>query len=288
MEKFIITTDYTADMPESFFIENKIDRVILPFTIDNKEYDGRDNTISYEEFYSKIRNGSIASTSQVSQYDAEMIFSKYLEQGYDILHLCFSSGVSSSFDNFAATVKELKVKYPERKVLVIDSLSGSGGLGIMVDKALKMQKSGKTLEEVADWIEKNKLRFNHFYVVDDLGNLKRGGRISKIEATLGMALNIKPVLSLDDRGKINAVAKLMGKKKALNSMVQRVIDGIIPEENDFIVITHGGNLSLAKELGSKIKEKLDIEIIYTDLDYLVGAHAGADVVAVFFIGKRRD
>lgn len=287
MNKFVITTDYTADLTEQFYQESGIERVLLPFNIGNAEYDIKNSALSYTDFYNKMRSGAVVTTSQVSQYDATQIFSKHLEKGLDILHLCFSSGVSSSFDNFAQTVKDLKVKYPNNRVVVIDTLCGAGALGIMVDKAYKMQQGGKTLDEIATWIEKNKLRFQHFFVVDDLASLRRGGRLSGLEALVGTILGIKPVLALNHAGKILPIAKVRGQKKAYAEMERLTLDQINVEENEYIIVGHGDNLEYAKMVGEPIAKATGLPIVYNYINYLIGAHAGPNVVAVFFLGKTR-
>lgn len=285
MNNYVITTDYTSDQVDGFYERTGIERVILPVDMAGKTYDCRTSNITAKDFYQKMRDGATASTSQVSQFDAMEIFSKHLEKGEDILHFCFSSGCSSSFDNFTATVNELKEKFPDRRVEVIDTLAGSGALGIMVDIADKMKRDGKSLDDVKNWIEENKLKFNHYFIVDDLANLKRGGRLSRIEAALGTVLGIKPVLILDKDGKISAIAKVRGKKKAYQAMIDSVVENIDKDNNDYILMTHGDCPDVVEEIGNRIEELVGIDVKYTDLDYVIGAHAGPDVVAVFFIGK---
>lgn len=288
MRDFLITTDYTCDLPESFFAENKIERLIMPFNLNGTEYDIKNKNISYHDYYQAMRDGGTVQTSQVNQYDAKEQFSRILEQKKDILHISFSSGVSSSFENFATTVKELNSLYPEGKIAVVDSLSGSGSLGLMLHYAVKMKNQGKSLEDIVAYLEENKLYYNHYFIVDDLQHLKRGGRVSAIEATLGTILGIKPILALDVKGKISAIAKVRGVKKAYSTMIERTLNEIDLSKNEFIIITHADNLGYAKEVGDKISESTKLHVEYLNLSYLIGGHTGADTTAIFFIGKKRE
>lgn len=282
---FVITTDYTADLSEEFYAKSGIDRAILPFNIKGGDYDIKNNAISYHDFYQALRDGNFATTSQVSQYDAKEIFTKHLKEGKDVIHFCFSSGVSSSFYNFPPTIEELKEEFPDRKVVVIDTLAGAGALGIMVDHANKMRENGADFDAVVKHFEENKLKYYHYFIVSDLKFLKRSGRISGIEATLGVILGIKPVLSLDHAGKIKPVAKQKGMKKACQAMCTNLLDKLDRENSDYIIIGHGDNIEQAHKLGEMIKQELDIEIVYNNVSHLIGAHAGPDCLALFFLGK---
>lgn len=215
MNNFVITTDYTCDLYDDFWKENDVPRLKMPISIGDKEYDIESTYISKVDMFNQMREGAIIKTSQVNQFDAMEKFDKILSSGKDVLHISFSSGVSASFENFAPTVNELKKKYPERKIEVLDSLAGSCALGIMLIDAIKMQKEGKTFEQVRDYIENNKLKYAHFFVVQDLINLRRSGRISSIEARIGTILGIKPVLTLDTKGKIGVADKVRGTKKSI-------------------------------------------------------------------------
>ena len=197
MKKFVITTDYTCDIYPEFFEENNIVRVVMPITIDGEEYDLENTKITSKDLYDKMRAGSSCKTSQANQFDAITKFNDLLNEGYDILHLCFSSGVSCTFENFTPTVNELSKKFPDKKIMVVDTLSGSGALGLLLSDCIKLQKGGITIEEVYSYCEENKLCYSHYYIVQDLTHLKKGGRINAIEATIGTILGIKPVLSLD-------------------------------------------------------------------------------------------
>lgn len=288
MNNFIITTDYTCDINEEFFAENNVMRLIMPITIDEEEYDLESKKITAKELYDKMRNGASCKTSQINQFDAITKFNEILSSGNDVLHLCFSSGVSSSFANFTPTVNELKKKYPNNKIIVVDTKCGSGALGLMLYDCIKMQKEGKSIEEISQYCEENKMRYSHYYVVQDLAYLKKGGRINAIEATIGTILGIKPVLSLDYEGKINVVSKVRGAKKAFKSMIDMVMKNIIIPENDFLIVTHSDCLEDAKEFGSILQERTGLKIVYCDLTCIIGSHVGPNTVAVFFKGHERQ
>lgn len=286
MNKYVILTDMTCDLNPEYFTKNNVERLTLPFEIDGVTYNKFETLMPYPEFYQTMRDGKMPKTSQVNQYDAAEIFTKYLEEGYDILHLCFSSGVSGSFDGFKPTLAELKEKYPDRKIIVIDSKAGSGALGIMLDKALKQKAAGKSMEEISKWIETNKLKFHHLFMVEDLQHLKRSGRLSKAEAALGQILGVKPILSLDAAGKIDPVAKVRGSKKAYAKMIELTVEEYDPANNDFIVVSHGDWLEKAKEIGDEISQKVGLPIVYCNVNYLIGSHVGPKAMAVFYYSKK--
>lgn len=284
---YVITTDMTADMADDFMKNNNIDIISMPYTIDGIEY-GRDNSQPYHEFYDNMRKGAMATTSQVDLFDAENIFEKHLKNGEDILHISFSSGMSGSYDNLQIIAKDLLEKYPERKIVIIDSLSGAGGEGLIVYYAFKKKQEGATLKELADWCEENKLNFRHYFIVEDLDHLKRGGRITKIEALLGKIMNIKPILDLSYSGKITPIQKAMGKNKAISTMIDHLKKKIILEKNDFVLVSHGDCIEEAQSMGQKIKAALNnIAVKYCYVNYLVGSHAGPNSLAIFFFGEKR-
>ena len=260
----------------------------MPITIDGEEYDLENKKISSKDLYDKMRAGAACKTSQANQFDAITKFNDLLNKGYDILHLCFSSGVSSTFENFTPTVNELSKKFPDNKVIVVDTLCGSGALGLLLNDCLKLQKQGKSIEEVAQYCEENKLCYLHYYIVQDLVHLKKGGRINAIEATIGTILGIKPVLSLDYVGKINVVGKVRGQKKAFKTMVDMVMKNIIIPENDFLIMAHSDCLEDAKEIGEVLTERTGLEVKYCDLTCIIGSHVGPNTVAVFFKGHERQ
>lgn len=287
MRPIVVTTDMAADMPQGFFKNNGVDVIPMPFTLNGKEYFD-DGLPTPSEFYGALRDGGLANTSQTSAYAAIHTFEKHLKEGKDILHISFSSGMSGSYDNMLRASEELLVKYRDAKIRVVDSLSGCGGQGLMVKRALEMRDKGFDLEEIAKRLENDRMNFHHFFIVEDLNMLYRGGRLSRIEAAVGTLLGIKPLLELNHYGKIMPLLKVMGKKKALGAIVEQVVKYYKPELNDYILVEHGDDEAGARQLADKITEALpDAKIEFAYVNYLVGAHAGPGALAVFFEGAER-
>lgn len=287
-DNFVIVTDVTADLYDGYYEEHPTPMVPFPYIIDGKEYGGLDD-YPILDFYRQLKEGHLVKTSQANQYVASEILENELKKGLDILFICFSSGMSGSYNSMVYAANGLKIKYPERRIEVIDSLSGAGGEGLLVYYAKKMQDEGKSMDEIIDWLEKNKLHAQHIFIVNDLVNLKHSGRISTIAALLGMIVKIKPVLELSRQGKVAVLAKALGRKKAVSEMVHFFKQVYIPEMNDFILIGHTGFPDEAAELGEKIKEcGLPIkEIKYGYINRLVAGNAGYNSLVVFFMGGNR-
>lgn len=285
MREYVITTDATADLPAGWLENSGVEVVAMPYVMGDTEY-GISKKQTYEDFYSAMKAGAMPTTSQASLESAEDIFSKYADEGKDILHISFSSGMSGSFSGVSLVAKQTEQKYGVT-VKVIDSLSGAGGEGLLVYYASKLKKEGKTLEETAEWIENNKLYVNHLFVVEDLAHLRRGGRVSRIEALLGGILGIKPVLKLSDEGRIVPVAKARGMRRAVENMIEAAESSFTPDKNDFILVSHGHNEEAAKLLGQTLFSKFGVRVEYSYVSYLVGAHAGPGCLAVFFMGKNK-
>lgn len=287
MYKFAITTDMAADMPEGFFAENGVDVVPMPFSVGSTDYYHRELP-SYPEFYDMMRGGETATTSQTSSYDAIKVFEKYLEQGLDVLHVSFSSGMSGGFAALTASAAELERRFKGRKVLVLDSLSGCGGQGLIVRDALRMREEGKTVDEIFSALQDARMNYHHFFIVEDLNTLYRGGRLSRLEAAVGTLLGIKPLLELNHSGKIMPLLKVMGKKKAIAALAEQVGKYYRPADDDVILVEHGDDMKGAQTLAGKILEIFpEAKIEYAFVNYLVGAHAGPGALAVFFKGVER-
>lgn len=223
MSEYVITINSTSDLPKEWVWERKIPVVPLNCTIGGNTY--RDMyDLSADEFYGMLRAGEMAVTSQPSPQAAIDMLEPILKEGKDILHLSFSSGLSGTYNSMCIAAEELQEKYPERKIVVIDTLCASLGEGLIDYKALELQKEEKSLEEVAQWVEENKLKICHFFMVEDLNHLQKGGRISKTAAVLGTMVQIKPIIYLDNEGKLQIIKKERGRKKAMNKIVDMAID----------------------------------------------------------------
>ena len=240
MKEFLISTDNTADLPYSYYKENHIEYMYLTYTMDGVTYD-KENELPSKEFYAKMRAGSMPTTSQVNSETVKEVWRPYLEQGIDILHLAFSSGLSGSCNSARLAAEELKEEHPEYNIIVIDSLCASLGEGMFVYKAVELRKAGNSMEETAAWLEKHKLNFCHVFTVDDLHHLHRGGRVSKMTAVLGTMINIKPLLHVDNEGHLIPLDKVRGRKKSLVSLVDMMDArlGSYRGRNDVVFISHG-------------------------------------------------
>lgn len=289
MEKYKITTDNTADLPYTYYKEHDIEYMYLTYQLEGTTY-GKENELEFKEFYSKMRNGSMPTTSQVNAEEAKEILRPILEEGYDILHLAFSSGLSGSYNSVRLAAEELREEFPERKIVVIDSLCASLGEGLFVDKAITLKEEGKSLEENAEWLEKYKTNFCHVFTVDDLFHLHRGGRVSKVAAVVGTMINLKPLLHVDNEGHLIPVSKVRGRKKSLAGLVSMMEErvGSWKDKNTKIFISHGDCQEDAEYVAKLVKEKFGYEtFLINTIGATIGTHSGPGTVALFFMGDYR-
>lgn len=290
MKNFIITTDNNADLPNDYIERSGLPILSLSYMIDGETYD-REHELPYDIFYNKMRKGSMPTTSQVNPDMAKEKFKKIIEeQNSDILHIAFSSGLSGSYNSAQIAAKELSEEYPEHKIVIVDSLSASLGQGLLVYKAVELKKQGKTMEEIHNWLEENKLHLCHYFTVDDLNHLYRGGRVSKATAFIGTVINIKPILHVDDNGHLIPIGKVRGRKRSLITLVEHMDTqiGSYKTQNDIIFISHGDCKDDAEYVASLIKEKFGIDSFM--INYVgptIGAHSGPGTIALFFMGEKR-
>ena len=291
MNPYVIMTDTTADLPESYIQEHQLSILSLSYTIEGKTYD-RENPLDVREFYAKMRDGSMPTTSQANPEQAKAAFTACLKEGKDVLYISFSSGLSGTCGSGMVAAQEIQEEgeYPGQKIVVIDSLSASLGEGLLVHKAVMLKEAGKSMEEVADWVEKNKLHLCHNFTVDDLFHLHRGGRVSKATAILGTMINIKPVLHVDDEGHLIAIGKVRGRKKSLSALVDRMAEQIkgYEDQNDVVFISHGDCMEDAEYVKKLVQERFGIEkFVINHVGPTIGAHSGPGTVALFFMGNPR-
>lgn len=284
---FEIVTDNTADLYEGYYEQNPARRLPFSFTLEDRFYE-RDDEYPIELFYEKLKAGKLVRTSQINPHDAEVEFEKVLQEGKDVLYIGFSSGMSGSFDNISYIAKGLRIKYPERKIIVEDTLSGAGGEGLLFYYARKMQQEGKSMEEIAEWVENNKLNTHHCFIVSDLINLRNSGRISTLAALFGMIVHINPVLELTREGKIGIVTKSIGRKKSIAEMVKFFKQNYIPSDNDFILVGHTNCPEEAHAFGAQIEQiSGGVPVKYGYINRLVSGCAGYNALSVFFMGQPR-
>lgn len=286
--EFVITSDNNCDLSKEFLSENNVDVCYLSFSMDNKTYDCVETTLDDHEFYEKMRLGNMPTTAQVNPTQMIEMFKKHLDEGKDILHISFSSNLSGTYNNAVLAKEEVEKKYPERKIIVIDSLAASLGQGMLIHSAVKLKNEGKSIDEVATWLEENKLHACHFFTVSDLNHLYRGGRVSKTAAFLGTLIHIKPILYVDNEGRLIPSTKVKGRKKSIQTLVDKMKENIGDYKNDTIFISHGDcmeDIEYLKELITKEFGKKEFIVNY--VSPTIGAHSGPDTIALFFYGKTR-
>ena len=287
MNDYVITVNSTVDLPKEWLEERHIPVIPLKYTIDGETYKGMEG-LSSKEFFQKLREGKMAVTSQVNPEEAKEALEAFLKEGKDILHLAFSSGLSGTYNSMRIAAEELEEEYPERKVIVIDTLCACLGEGLLLYYALKRKGEGKSIEEVAQWAEENKLHVCHNVAIDDLNHLQRGGRVSKTTAILGTMVQVKPIIHMDDKGLLQVIGKERERKKALNKIVDMAVEQAKGWENDIIMITHGDCAEDAEYVAELVRKKMGIEnILVNNIGEVIGSHTGPGVVAVFCMGSKR-
>lgn len=290
MSDYVIVSDATLDLPAGLVEEYDLRIIPMGFSIDNKEYSHYpdERELAIEDFYSRLKNGAISQTTQITPVVFTEYFEDILKQGKDIIYISFSSGLSGTYNTSQLVIRDLKEDYPERKIYSIDSLCASIGEGLLVLHAAMQKKQGMDIDQLREWIENNKRGARHWFTVKDLFFLKRGGRISSIEAVVGTALKIRPVLSTDDNGKLTVVSKIRGAKAELELMLGKLEQESIDLSSQTIIIGHGDDLQQAKELERLIRDKYKVkEIIISKIGPIIGTHTGPGMLALTFFGRKQ-
>ncbi|MDO5392647.1 MAG: DegV family protein [Eubacteriales bacterium] len=289
MGEYVITTDNNADLPDEYYHDHEVGCTYLSYNIDGQAYT-HETFLPVEEFYQKMREGSMPTTAQVNPEQARELFEPVLKQGKDILHIAFSSGLSGTYNSVKLAAEELLEEYPGRTIRVLDSLCASLGQGLLVHEAVLRREQGVSLEENAQWVENHKKNIVHMFTVDDLFHLHRGGRVSKATAVVGSMLNLKPVLHVDDEGRLVAIGKARGRKKSLLALVDGMKEkiGSYADGCHTIFISHGDCEEEARFVERKVKEIYDIDtVIINYVGPVIGAHSGPGTMALFFLGDKR-
>lgn len=282
---FFIVTDSCFDLPESLYSTYKDFQIVnLTFIIDGEV----DPPMDSKEFYNRLRAGSKAKTSQVTPGQFLEVFRKAASDGMDILYVGFSSGLSGTVGS-GKTARDIVAKeFPERKIIVVDTLSASGGLGRLVDKAVELRGAGKTIDETAAWLEQNKLKLNHWYTVDDLHFLQRGGRVTATAAWFGSALSIKPVMNMNNQGQLIPIEKVMGRKRSIRRLFEKMKEMGVDQSEQKIFITHGDCLDEVNTLVEMIRAEWgNKEFVINYVGNVIGSHTGPGVIALYFFGSHR-
>lgn len=287
MANFKILTDSGCDLPGAMLQE--LELTVVPLTV-NFRGQSLEDTVDegIQELYQGFRSGEAATTSAVNpdRWGGEM--EKILQEGQDVLTVAFSSGLSTTYQSAVIAAEELKEKYPDRKIFVVDSLCASMGQGLLLWYAAKKRAEGMDIEGVHQWLEEHKLNLCHWFTVDDLMYLKRGGRVSAATALVGTMLQIKPVLHVDNEGHLINVAKARGRKASIQALAKKVTELGLPGENDTMFISHGDCRQEAEELASILKEQYGVkEVIIGYVGAVIGSHSGPGTIALFFLGKNR-
>ena len=293
MSEYKITCCSTADMPAAYFEERKIPYVCFHYRMDGVEYpDDLGKTMPFAEFYDRISKGAEPTTAQVNAQQYMDFFEPILKEGKDILHFTLSGGISGSVNSANIAKTQMEENYPDRKVIVIDSLAASSGFGMLVDAALDKQEEGLSLEENAAWAEENKNKLHHWFFSTDLTSFIRGGRISKVSGFVGQALNICPLMNVNSEGKLIPRNKYRGKKQVIREMVKRM------EEHAQGGLSYNGKCFMscsaceedARKVADMIEEKfpnLNGKVVINSIGTVIGSHTGPGTVALFFWGDER-
>lgn len=287
MNDYVILTDSSCDLPDDIVKKYQLEILQLDFIVEG-EGSFHNDQADIEKVYSKLRNGANIKTSAANISQASEAIEALFNQKKDILYLGFSSGLSSTYQTVYMAGQELMEEYPERKMISVDTLAASMGQGLLVYKACQAKDSGKSLEENAQYIEEIKLKLCHWFTVDDLFFLKRGGRISGATATVGTMLSIKPILHVDDEGHLINVSKVRGRKAAITELANRMEKLAVHPEDQDIFISHGDCIEDAEKLASIIKERFGNDrITISYVGPVIGAHSGPGTLALFFLGEHR-
>jgi DegV family protein with EDD domain len=293
MSDYVLSCCSTADMPEEYLKNRDIPYVCFHYNMDGKEYpDDLGKTMPFQEFYERIAKGALPTTSQVNVGQYLDFFEPLLKAGKDILHISLSSGLSGSYNSACVARETLLQKYPDRKIFLVDSLGASSGYGLLVDAAADMRDKGISIEELYDWLEKNKLTVHHWFFSTDLSHYKRGGRISAASATMGTLLNICPLMNMDNAGKLIPRTKIRGKNNVIKEIVKKMEahaqNGLDYSGKCFI--SNSACFEDARKVADLIEEKfkhLNGKVMINSIGTVIGSHTGPGTVALFFFGDLR-
>ena len=288
--KTIIFTDSCCDLPRSFVEENNIQVMHLRVNIQGRDIpDDLGISIESKNFYDLIRQGEMPTTSQVNVNTFEDNFRKYIKEGYSIIYIGFSSALSGCVNSARIAKENIEEEISDADITIIDTKSASLGLGLIVYNAVNMLKAGKEKSEIVNWIEDNKLKVNHWFTVNDLYHLKRGGRLSGTVAAVGTILSIKPVMHIDDEGRLIPASKVKGRKKSIKVLKEILVDKIVCPEEQTIFISHGDCIEDAEYLKELIINEVKVkEVIINNVGPVIGSHTGPGILALFFMGSNRE
>lgn len=288
MNNYVIFTDSACDIKPELLKEWGVEYISMTFRFDGEDKDYSNGDMEITDFYNEMREGRVAKTAAINPESFRVAFEDLLKQGKDILYLGFSSGLSTTYNSSKMAAEELSEEYPDRKIITVDTLAASAGQGLMVYLAAQKKNEGASIEEVAAYIEETKLSVCHWFTVDDLVYLKRGGRVSPTVAFVGKALGIKPILHVDNEGKLISVSKVRGRKNALTAIADKYCELAKDHKNGVIFISNGDCLDEANVVADIIHQKTGANVdVMTDIGTVIGAHSGPGTIALFFVGTQR-
>ncbi len=291
MKQYILVTEACSDLPLDFVKKHNIAIVPMLLEIEGKSYSHNleEKELKLHDFYNQLRDKKVSRTSLVNVGEFVQFFTELLKQGKDILYIALSSALSGTYQSAVMAIDMLKEEYPNQRIVAVDTLSASLGEGYLVWRAALMQEEGKLLSEVASWVEENKFHLRHLFTVEELGTLKRGGRLSGTAAFFGTLLGVKPILHVSREGKLEVLEKVVGRKKSLTEMISIMKTQILKSEEQTIFIAHGDCLEEAKEVGGLINASMKVkDLFYSYIGPVIGSHSGPGTIAVFFMGKERE
>lgn len=288
MNSYTIFADSACDIAPSILNEWGVKFVNLTFAFQSDGIEKLNSEVEAKEFYDRMRSGDIARTSAANMESFKDAFKEELDKGNDIIYLGFSSGLSTTYNSGVMAANELKEDYPERKIFTVDTLSASAGFGLLLHLAVEKKAGGATIEEIAAFVEDIKLNICHWFTVDDLEYLKRGGRVSPTVAFVGGLLGIKPVMHMDDEGHLINMSKARGRTAALKALVDKFGELAVDSTKGPVYICHGDCIDDVNQVKNLFKENYGVEVeLVTDVGPVIGSHSGPGTLAIFFIGKER-
>ena len=288
MNNYVIYTDSSCDLSPEMLDARDVYYSSLTFRFDDGDNEYANNEMPISEFYQRMREGRVAKTSAVNSESFAMEFKKLLDKGLDVLYIGFSSGLSTTYNSARLAAEQLRSEYPDRKIITVDTLAASAGIALLIDMVIAKKNSGATIEEAAKYAEDMKLKICHWFTVDDLVYLKRGGRVSPTAAFFGNMLGIKPVLHVDNDGHLINVLKVRGRRTSVMTLADKYGELCDDDGNKIVYISHADCLAEAEELGRIINQKYAAETkLITNVGTVIGAHSGPGTIALFFVGKER-
>lgn len=289
MREYIIVTDSCCDMPSEYLEQHNIEVIGLTYSIDGVDYKANTpDTLTCKQFYDALREGKTAKTAQVSLDDLTACFSRIAQAGKDVFYLSFSSALSGSYQSSTIAAADVMEQYPDCRIVAFDSLAASMGEGLMLEHCRRLRDNGLSLTDLTVRMEADRQTFCHFFTVDDLGHLHRGGRVSKLTAVIGGALGIKPVLHVNDLGQLISYSKARGRKASFAAMVDSMAKVYEPGDMP-VYISHSDAYEDAEYLAGLIRERFGVQdILIGDIGPVIGSHVGPGTMALFCVGRTRS